>query len=96
MGKPLKAVFAASTRMAAVNPWTAKNITELVTEDGPGELGDDGPLLVAGRGTDQACRVVDDVHVRRHGESRDPDEHGHGQPAHDRPRWRRRCGPSAA
>ena len=28
MGKPLNAVFAASTRIAAVNPWTAKNITE--------------------------------------------------------------------
>ena len=28
MGNPLNAVFAASTRMAAVNPCTAKNITE--------------------------------------------------------------------
>ena len=45
MGKPLKAVFAARTRIAAVKPWTGEEPDRVGAEHGAGDLGDHGPLV---------------------------------------------------
>ena len=58
IGKPLKAVFAASTRIAAVKRLDRVEAQRVVAEHGAGDLGDHGALLVPGRGADQLRGVV--------------------------------------